>query len=73
MECYKDPMCQENFLVALQGSIGPIRGILVGVDLDIFNIGAIDEGDYYGKFYLCNKDMYFKWALVAIYGPAQNP
>jgi hypothetical protein len=41
--------------------------------LDIFYISAIDEGDYYVNFYLCNKDTNFKWALVAIYGPAQNP
>jgi hypothetical protein len=47
--------------------------MLVGVDLDTFDIRAIDEGDYYVKFYLCNKDTYFKWALVDIYGPAQNP
>jgi hypothetical protein len=45
--------------------------ILVGVDLDTFDIGAIDEGDYYVKFHLCNKDTYFKWAFVAVYGPAQ--
>jgi hypothetical protein len=49
------------------------QGHFSGSGLRYFNIGAIDEGDYYGKFNLCNKDMYFKWALVAIYGPAQNP
>jgi hypothetical protein len=32
----------------------------MGVDMDLFDIGAIDEGDYYVKFDLCNKDMYFK-------------
>jgi hypothetical protein len=42
----------------------------VGVDLDTFDIGAIDEGDYYVKFHLCNKDTYFKWAFMAVYGPA---
>jgi endonuclease/exonuclease/phosphatase (EEP) superfamily protein YafD len=25
------------------------------------------------KFHLYNKDTYFKWALVAVYGPAQTP
>jgi hypothetical protein len=44
----------------------------VGVNLDIFHIGDIDEGGYYVKFNLCNKDTYFKWALVAVYGLAQN-
>jgi hypothetical protein len=44
-------------------------GLLLGIDLDTFDIGAIDEGDLYIKFHLCNKDSNFKWALVAIYGP----
>jgi hypothetical protein len=37
----------------------------------VYDIGAIDERDYYVKFHLCNKEDYFKWALHAIYGPAQ--
>jgi hypothetical protein len=45
--------------------------ILLGIDVDIYDIDAIDEGDFNVKFYLCNKVDYFKWALVAIYGPAQ--
>jgi hypothetical protein len=44
---------------------------LLGIDLDTFDIGAIDEGDFYVKFNFCNKDISFKWALVAIYDPAQ--
>jgi hypothetical protein len=47
-------------------------GILLGIHLSIFHIGAIDEGEYYVKFYLCNKDDSFKWALVAVYGPTQE-
>jgi hypothetical protein len=35
-------------------------GMLVGVDLQIFYIGAIDDGDYYNKFCLCNKVDDFK-------------
>jgi hypothetical protein len=35
-------------------------GILMGVNLDSFDIGDIDDGDYYVKFHLCNKDTYFK-------------
>jgi hypothetical protein len=61
------------FLVALQGSTGLIGWYSSGVDLDTFDIGATYEGDYYVKFHLCNKDMYFKWGLVGVYGPAQNP
>jgi hypothetical protein len=50
---------------------GRSGGMLLGVDLQIFYIGAIDEGDHYIKFYLCNKSDDFKWALVVVYGPAQ--
>jgi hypothetical protein len=45
----------------------------VGVDLDVFDIGAIDEGDYYVKSHMYNKDTYFKWALMTVYGPSQTP
>jgi hypothetical protein len=45
----------------------------VGVDLDVFNIGAIDERGFFVKFHLCNKDVYFKWVLVAVYNSAQDP
>jgi hypothetical protein len=38
----------------------------------MFYIGAIDEGDFYVKFYLCNKEDSFKWALVTVYSPAQD-
>jgi hypothetical protein len=63
----------KNFLWHCKAPQGRSGGILVGVDLDVFDIGAIDEGGYYVKFHLCNKDTYFKWVLVAIYGPAQSP
>lgn len=50
---------------------GQSGGILLRIDLEVYDIGAIDERDYYVKFHLCNKEDYFKWALHAIYGPAQ--
>jgi hypothetical protein len=45
--------------------------MLLGVDLHVFDIGAIDEGDHFIKFHLCNKSNDFKWALVVVYEPAQ--
>jgi hypothetical protein len=42
----------------------------LGIDLDVYDIEAIDEGDFYVKFHLCTKEDIFKCALVAIYGPA---
>jgi hypothetical protein len=50
----------KSFLWHCKAPQDRLGGILVGIDLDIFDIGAIDEEDYYVKFYLCNKDTYFK-------------
>ena len=46
--------------------------ILLGVDLTVYDIGAIDEGDFYVKFTLWNKNNRFKWSLFAVYGPVQH-
>jgi hypothetical protein len=61
----------ENFIWHCKEPRGRSGGMLLGIDLDIYDIGAIDEGNYYMKFHLYNKNDYFKWALVAVYGPAQ--
>jgi exonuclease III len=37
----------------------------------VFDIGTIDEGDFYVKFRLMNKSDGFLWVLVATYGAAQ--
>jgi hypothetical protein len=50
---------------------GRSGGILLGVDLSIFDIGAIDDGDFYVKFTLRYKNNGFKFVLYSIYGPAQ--
>jgi hypothetical protein len=47
-------------------------GMLLWVDLQTFDIRAIDKGDFYIKFHLCNKVDDYKWALVVVYGPAQD-
>jgi hypothetical protein len=61
-----------DFLRRTMAPKGRSGGMLVGVDLQVLDIGAIDEGDYYVKFHLCNKSHSFKWALVVVYGPAQD-
>jgi exonuclease III len=38
----------------------------------VFDIGAIDEGDFYVKFTLRYKSTDFKFVLYSIYGPAQS-
>jgi hypothetical protein len=49
-----------------------VIGILLGIDMQCFDIGAIDDGDYYVKFQLRNKRDNFKWALAIVYGSAQQ-
>ena len=51
---------------------GRSGGILLGADLNYFDIGAIDEGDFYVKFILRDKSDGFKFALYVVYGPAQH-
>jgi hypothetical protein len=43
----------------------------LGINLEFFDIGSIDEGDFYIKFQLRNKADGFHWVLVAVYGAAQ--
>ena len=44
---------------------------MLGVNPGVYDIGAIDEGDFYCKFRLRNKEDGFIWTLFAVYGPAQ--
>ena len=46
--------------------------MLLGINLQNFNIALIDEGDFYNNFHLCNKVDKFNWALVLVYGPTHN-
>jgi hypothetical protein len=51
---------------------GRLGGILLGMDLSVFDICAIDEGDFFVKFTLRYKSTDFKFVLYSIYGPAQS-
>lgn len=44
----------------------------LGVDLEVFDISSIDEGDFYVKFHLRNRADGFQWVLIAIYGSADQ-
>jgi hypothetical protein len=43
-----------------------------GADLNYFDIGAIDEGDFYVMLILRDKSDGFKFALYVVYGLAQH-
>jgi exonuclease III len=61
-----------DYLCHSKAPVGRSGGTLLGIDLQIYDIGAIDEGEFYVKFHLCNKANNYKWALVLVYGPAQK-
>jgi len=60
-----------DFLWHCMAPHGRSGGILLGVDLQVFDIGAIAEGDFYVKFTLRCKNVSFKFVLYTVYGPAQ--
>jgi exonuclease III len=68
----KAPRVGRDYLWHSKAPRGRSGGMLLGVDLQTYDIGAIEEGDYYIKFQLCNKVDEYKWALVVVYGPAQD-
>ena len=45
---------------------------MLGVNLGVYDIGAIDEGNFNCKFRLQNKEYGFIWALFVVYGPTQD-
>jgi hypothetical protein len=61
-----------DFLWHAMAPHGRLGGILLGVDLSVFDIGAIDEGNFYVKFTLRYKSTDFKFVLYSIYAPAQS-
>jgi hypothetical protein len=50
---------------------GTSGGILLGVNLDVLDVGSIDDEDFFVKFSLRDSKSDFKWVLVAVYGAAQ--
>jgi hypothetical protein len=61
-----------DYLWHSKAPVGRSGGMLLEIDLHFYDIGAIDEGEFYIKFHLCNKADNYKWALALVYGPAQS-
>ena len=53
-------------------SSGYVRGMLMGINKDCFEVENIVDGDYHIKFVLRNKIDGFRWALLSVYGAAQE-
>jgi hypothetical protein len=60
-----------NFVWHWTAPRGRSGGILLGVDLDVMDVGSIDDGEFFVKFRMSDKVRDFKWVLVAVYGAAQ--
>ena len=51
---------------------GMSGGMLMGINRESFEVENIIDGDYYIKFVLRNKVDGFRWALLSVYGVAQE-
>jgi len=62
----------KDFLWHCKPPRGRSGGMLVGINLLEFDIGEIEEGDFFVKLKLRNKQDGFQWLLVSAYGAAQH-
>ena len=51
---------------------GQSGGILLGINLQVLDIGNITLGDFHIKFNVRTKEDGFEWVLIAAYGAAQD-
>lgn len=61
----------KDFLWHCKPPRGRSGGMFVGVNLMTFDIGEIEEGEFFVRTKIRNKENGFKWNLVSVYGPAQ--
>ena len=61
----------KDYLWHTKAPVGHSGGMLVGVNLTTFDIGEIEEGEFFVRFKLRNREDNFIWNLVSVYGPAQ--
>jgi len=61
----------KDFLWHVKPLRGRSGGMLLGINLLTFDIGEIEEGEFFVKFKIRNKDDGFQWLLVSVYGAAQ--
>jgi hypothetical protein len=60
-----------NFVWHWTAPHGRSGGILLVVNLDVLDVGSIDDGDFFVKFSLRDRKSDFKWVLVVVYWAAQ--
>jgi exonuclease III len=60
-----------DFLWHCMAPRGRSGGMMLGINPLIFDIGQIEEGDFFIRFLLRHKEVGFKFNLISVYGPAQ--
>jgi exonuclease III len=63
---------RKDFLWHIKPPKGRSGGMVVGVNLLMYDIGEIEEAEFLVCFKLRNREDDFKWNLVLVYGPAQQ-
>jgi hypothetical protein len=61
---------QQNYLRLWNPSKGRSAGILVGVKLDLYDVGSFRQGEYMIQLNLWDKMIRVKWNLSIVYGAA---
>ena len=59
-----------NFIWHWTEPYGRSGGILLGVNMDVLEVGSIEDGYFFVKFRLRSRKDNFHWVLVAVYGAA---
>ena len=67
---YIDPL--QSYLWKWTPSNGRSGGILIGINIDRFDVGGFSEGEYMLQMNLWDKKERSKWNLIVVYGAAQN-
>ena len=65
-------LVQKNSLYSLYEAKGSAGGILVGANMDIFNMVVGDVLKFSVSVMLTNKANGFVWKLIVVYGPAYD-
>jgi hypothetical protein len=63
---------RHEFVWAWLSAEGHSRCILLGVRLELVEVGAFDQGEFYVSALLRNKKDGFRWEVVVVYGPANH-
>jgi hypothetical protein len=71
-QCLETFCAGANFVWHRRCPRGMSRGMLMGINQDLFEVENIEDGEFHIKFILKDKGDGFWWALLSVYGVAQD-